>query len=187
MAAPAHERARPRSAEIERLGAAFREMMGSLRKLRGRQARVAGDLTHAQFELLACLLEHGELHAGELAHAAQVTPATVSGMLDQLVASGQVERVRSEEDRRVVLCRLTSHGHARIAAKKALWQARWQDALRTVAPADLDAAARVLQRVAEMFERAATEAPSARDPGTDRANGPARPGQAPPQGRSRAA
>jgi DNA-binding MarR family transcriptional regulator len=159
------------AAEAERLSAAFREMMASLRRLRGRQSRAAGgDLTHAQFELLACLLEQGELHAGELAHAAQVSPATVSGMLDQLVASGHVARVRSERDRRVVVCRLTPEGRARIEAKKVLWQGHWQEALGDLPPRDLAAAARVLHRIAAMFEHAAAD-PATAPPMPSPANG----------------
>ena len=58
-----------------------------------------------------------------------LAPATVTQMLDHLAESGHVERVRSEADRRVVVCRLTPHGRRRIEAKRAAWQGRWDGAL----------------------------------------------------------
>ena len=66
-------------------------------RLRGRDTHLGGsELSHAQFELLIELHERGPLPAGELATAAQLTPATVTQMLDHLAASGHVERARSE-------------------------------------------------------------------------------------------
>jgi DNA-binding MarR family transcriptional regulator len=146
-------------AQLVRLSEALREVLGSVHRLRGRHARSPHEhaMTHAQFELLACLLERGELHAGELAHAAQVSPATVSGMLDQLVAARHVERVRSERDRRVVVCRLTPAGRELLERKNALWQARWRAQLGALPPADLEAATRVLRLIAATFDRAAAE------------------------------
>ncbi|MDE3070504.1 MAG: MarR family transcriptional regulator [Acidobacteriota bacterium] len=148
--------------QIEALGRAFRHTMASLRHLRGRQTRLgAHELSRAQFELLVELLEHGDLQAGELAHAAQVSPATVSGMLDHLVACGHVERLRSESDRRVVVCRLTDEGRVLLEAHKALWHARWASALADIPVADLKCATAVLTRIAEMFDQAQLSGPGA--------------------------
>ena len=53
-------------------------------------------------------------------------------MLDHLAASGHVERVRSETDRRVVVSRLTAQGRRSIEAKRAAWKSRWEQALAGV-------------------------------------------------------
>ena len=101
------------SPELTDLGAAFRGVFRSLNRLRGRDTHLGdSEISHAQFELLIELEERGELSAGELAAAARLTPATVTQMLDHLAACGQVERVRSETDRRVVVSRLTAQGQA---------------------------------------------------------------------------
>ncbi len=143
----------PREAQVAELGKAFSRVFRSLNRLRGRDTHLgAGELSHAQFELLIELFERGELPAGELAAAARLTPATVTQMLDHLAAQGQVERVRSQTDRRVVVSRLTPQGRRAIEAKRAAWKARWEQALAGVAVDDLSAATRVLERLGEMVE-----------------------------------
>ncbi|HEX3909144.1 MAG TPA: MarR family winged helix-turn-helix transcriptional regulator [Solirubrobacteraceae bacterium] len=135
------------------LGLAFRHVFRALSRLRGRDTHLVGsELSHAQFELLIELDERGELPAGELAAAARLTPATVTQMLDHLADCGHVERVRSETDRRVVVSRLTDQGRAKIGAKRAAWQERWQGALGEMTERDLRAATKVLRRLGEMFE-----------------------------------
>ena len=140
------------SPELTDLGAAFRGVFRSLNRLRGRDTHLGdSEISHAQFELLIELEERGELSAGELAAAARLTPATVTQMLDHLAACGQVERVRSETDRRVVVSRLTAQGQGKIQAKRDAWQSRWEQALDGVSGEDLRAATRVLERLGEML------------------------------------
>ncbi len=143
----------PRTAELQELGAAFRSVFRCLSRLRGRDTHLAGsELSHAQFELLLELHERGPLSAGELATAAQLSPATVTQMLEHLVVSGHVERVRLECDRRVVVSHLTDRGRREIEAKRARWQARWEYALADVEVDELRAATHVLTRLRAVFE-----------------------------------
>jgi DNA-binding MarR family transcriptional regulator len=143
------------SAELNELGAAFRRVFRSLNRLRGRDTHLGGsELSHAQFELLIELDEHGELSAGDLATAARLAPATVTPMLDHLADSGHVERVRSETDRRVVVSRLTPQGRRKIEVKRAAWRSRWEVALEGVEKSDLEAATRVLELLGTSFEDA---------------------------------
>lgn len=149
------ESTKERASDLEELGKALRRVFAGLRRLRGRQARLGSqEVSHAQFELLLELLERGELQVGELAEAAQLTPATVTGMLDHLVAGGHVERLHGEEDRRVVVCRLTERGRGEVRAFKAHKKDRWERALADVPEEDLRAATRVLDRVGSFFEEA---------------------------------
>jgi MarR family transcriptional regulator, organic hydroperoxide resistance regulator len=142
-----------RATELVELGNAFRRVLRSLSRLRGRDTHLgAGDLSHAQFELLIELHEQGELSAGQLAEAARLTPATVTQMLDHLAACGHVERARSETDRRVVVSRLTPQGRSKIEAKRALWKSRWEQVLADVDIEELRAATRVLTRLRAVFE-----------------------------------
>jgi len=108
-------------------------------------------VSDAQMELLVELGERGPLSAGELALAAGLTPATVTQMLEHLAASGHVRRARSRADRRVVVSELTKQGERKVAAKRALWQERWEQALGDVDAEELRTATRVLQRLSDVF------------------------------------
>ncbi|MGO9322011.1 MAG: MarR family winged helix-turn-helix transcriptional regulator [Solirubrobacteraceae bacterium] len=153
-AAPA-EPTDAREAQLTELGMAFRRVFRSLNRLRGRDTHLgAGELSHAQFELLIELFERGELPAGELAAAARLTPATVTQMLDHLAEQGHVERVRSPTDRRVVVSRLTRQGTRKIEAKHAAWKSRWEQALTGFQADELRAATRVLERLGAMVDDA---------------------------------
>jgi MarR family transcriptional regulator, organic hydroperoxide resistance regulator len=148
--------------ELDELGRAFRRVFRTLSRLRGRDTHLGGsELSHAQFELLIELYERGALPAGELAAAARLTPATVTQMLDHLAESGHVERVRSDTDRRVVVSRLTAPGKRKIEAKRAVWQARWEQALQGMKPDELRAATHVLERLSAVFEDAPAAGPCA--------------------------
>ncbi len=143
------------STELTDLGRAFRRVFRGAIRMRGRDTHLGGsELSHAQFELLIELYERGELPAGELAAAAQLSPAAVTQMLDHLAASGQVERVRSQSDRRVVVSRLTPQGRRKILAKRTIWQRRWEHALDGLSARELRAATRVLERLSAVFEDA---------------------------------
>lgn len=142
-----------REERLTELGQAFRRAYRSLRRLRGRDTHLlGGEISHAQFELLAELRERGPLPAGELAQVAGLSAATVSQMLDHLTADDQVKRVRSETDRRVVLIELTALGQRRVEATKALWRERWVAALEGVDDEELRIASSVLQRIGAVFE-----------------------------------
>jgi MarR family transcriptional regulator, organic hydroperoxide resistance regulator len=152
---PAKDSQQEWEAELLDLGKAFRRVFRSLRRLRGRDTHLIGsEVSHAQMELMIELSERGPLSAGELALAAQLTPATVTQMLDHLAACGHVERTRSDVDRRVVVTRLTAQGELKVQAKRAVWQARWESVLADVDADDLRTATRVLQRLNAVFEDA---------------------------------
>jgi DNA-binding MarR family transcriptional regulator len=163
------------SQEAAELGLAFRRVSRTLSRLRGRDTHLGGaEISQAQLELLGELYERGELPAGELAAAARMAPGTVTQMLDHLAASGNVERARSQTDRRVVVSRLTAEGRRKVQAKRETWGRRWKGALEDFDAEELRTATRVLDRLGAMFEQAAPEeAPEARE------TGPGRPPKAP--------
>jgi len=152
-AAPAKGSNDPREERLAELGEAFRRAYRSLRRLRGRDTHLlGGEISHAQFELLAELRERGPLPAGELAQVAGLSAATVSQMLDHLAADGHVKRVRSETDRRIVLIELTSLGRRHVEATRALWRERWVTALEGVDAKELRIASSVLRQIGAVFE-----------------------------------
>ena len=56
----------------------------------------------SQYAVLAILEEQGELTMGTLARHLGTTMGAVTNLVDKLVSAGRADRVRSEEDRRVV-------------------------------------------------------------------------------------
>ncbi|HWH11528.1 MAG TPA: MarR family winged helix-turn-helix transcriptional regulator [Solirubrobacteraceae bacterium] len=134
------------------LARALKGAIAAARRLRGRETQRAGEVAHAQYALLFELAERDELTAGELAAAADLAPATVTGMLDHLVAAGLVDRGRPERDRRLVVCRLTDAGRARVAARRARLEPLWNAAIAEFDPRELGIATAVLDRLRIFFE-----------------------------------
>jgi DNA-binding MarR family transcriptional regulator len=141
-----------REQALDDLGAAFKGIMGAPRRLRGRETHHAEELSFAQFHLLFGLSEHAELSTSQLAVAADLAPATVTQMLDGLVALGLVERTRSQLDRRVVTCALTERGRELISEKRAHWEKRWRKALSDFSAEELATAAAVIDRLRRMYD-----------------------------------
>ena len=77
------------------------------------------DLTFPRYEALMLLFysRRGELPLGKISDRLQVHRASVTNVIDKLVASGYVERVGHGSDRRTVLARITTAGRA--AARRA--------------------------------------------------------------------
>ncbi|HEV7750543.1 MAG TPA: MarR family transcriptional regulator [Baekduia sp.] len=132
---------------------AFIELLGAERRGRARDQKCGpGDLTQTQIRALFKLDVAGESTAGDLAKAAELSPASVSAMLDHLERDGIVERSRSASDRRVVVVSLTASGRALLAETRERWRARGREALAGVSEKDLHAAADVMRRMAAMLD-----------------------------------
>jgi DNA-binding MarR family transcriptional regulator len=148
----AKDRATTRQAALE-LGAAFKGLLGAVRRLRGRETRCShNNLSDAQYGLLFGLRERDEVSSGELAALAGLSPATATQMLDGLAAAGLVRRVRSVTDRRVVLTSLTEHGHALLEERHARIAPRWNAALSQFSDEELHTAAAVMNSLREVFD-----------------------------------
>jgi DNA-binding MarR family transcriptional regulator len=158
MSAPAKPRARPRDEALAQLGAAFKGAMAAIRRLRGRDTHRPGELSFAHYQLLSGLTKCDELSAGELAVAADLSPATVTQMLDSLAEMGLVERSRSKRDRRVVTCTLTARGRELLTERHARLEQRWQAALAEFSTQDLATAAAVLDRLRALYDDLSTDA-----------------------------
>ncbi len=136
----------------DRLGLSFKAAMASVRRLRGRESQGPGALSHAQYSLLFGLAAEPELSASRLAALADVSPATVTEMLDHLEQDELVTRVRSERDKRFVVVALTESGRRLVAERRARFEPRWNAALAEFSEDELLTAAAVLDRLHAMFD-----------------------------------
>jgi DNA-binding MarR family transcriptional regulator len=146
-----------RSESLQAFGRAFKAANAALRRMRGRETHHPGELSYAQYGLLFGLCDGVPRSLRELAIAADVSPATAAEMLDSLAAADLVERIRSVEDKRVVLTSLTERGHALVDERRARYERRWRAALKQFSDEELLTAAAVLDRVRAMFDEFAGE------------------------------
>lgn len=142
---------------ISTVGHAFKGAMAAVRRLRGRETRRGGGLSDAQYGLLFGLCDGVARSTGELATAADLSPAATTEMLEGLEANGLIERHRSERDRRVVLTTLTDRGRQLVQERRAVYEPRWRAAMAEFSEEDLRAAAAVLDRLRAMFNEIADE------------------------------
>ncbi|MBV9197151.1 MAG: MarR family transcriptional regulator [Solirubrobacterales bacterium] len=143
-----------------RFGQSFKAAMAALRRMRGREGRRRDALSDAQYGLLFALRAGGEaraLSASELACAADLSPASVTEMLDVLAEAGLVRRSRSEQDRRVVLTGLTERGSELVEARRREVEPRFEAAMAQFSDEELRTAAAVLDRLRAMFDEFADE------------------------------
>jgi DNA-binding MarR family transcriptional regulator len=141
-----------REVALQRLGQAYSGLARAQRRLRGRDAMQPGRLTAPQVNLLGPLAEAGEMSSGQLAEAAGLTPATTTHMLDQLAVTGVVERERQENDKRVVITRLTAEGAKMLDDRVEEMTAAWGEALADYDAEQLASASEVLESICRFVD-----------------------------------
>ena len=112
------------------------------------QLRERFDTTLPRLDLMAQLERHPEgLKMKELSQRLMVTGGNVTGITDQLVAEGLVERMGVEGDRRAFLVRLTPEGREtfeRMAVEHEQWIVQ---AFEGLSPRELDQLHKLLGKV----------------------------------------
>lgn len=111
-------------------------------------------LTLSQFDVIATLGDTNGMTCKQLSEQTLVTKGTLTGVLDRLEAKGLVERVASQEDRRVTIIRLTPKGEKKfretfpthIYYLKPFFE-------RALTPAEMKTLRALLLRLKESFER----------------------------------
>jgi DNA-binding MarR family transcriptional regulator len=140
-------------------------------------------ITGAQLFVLQQLAECPGASLRELAGRTLTDQSSVSVVVSRLVDAGHVARRTSEADGRRTELTLTDTGRAMIERAPDLAQTRLVAALRAMPPAQLRAAASVLERVARAIHPASGpaemffEPPAGRRRGAARGRKPAAPGR----------
>lgn len=92
----------------------FRIVIGAVRQ-HSRALEAACGISGAQVWMLASIADAPEITVSQLSQLLSIHISTASNLLDKLSRAGLVERLRSEEDRRVVRLRLTDAGKDVVA------------------------------------------------------------------------
>jgi DNA-binding MarR family transcriptional regulator len=112
-------------------------------------------LTPSQFDIIATLGNTPGMTFRELGDETLITKGTLTGVVDRLEARGLVRRVCLETDARSTLVQLTARGEAAFERAFPAHVAHLRKPFAALTAADLDALARLLDRLRDGFEAAA--------------------------------
>ena len=110
-------------------------------------------LTTPQFGVLEALHHLGNLSLGELAEKLLVSGGNITYVMDRLEERGLVERVRSEEDRRIVLAQLTPEGRDLVAEVFPDHTAYVRELMDALDPAEEEELRRLLKKLGKSVAR----------------------------------
>lgn len=108
--------------------------------------------TRGQFKMLRALTTHQHCTMQELADLLEVAPPTVTVMVKRLLAQGFVERVRDEQDWRVVRVLATERGQRAVERYTEFWRANLQRLLTQLSQEELTQLRAALPALRHMTE-----------------------------------
>lgn len=121
-------------------------------ELYARDLAHAVGLTPAQLRVLQIVDERDSVTPKALSTQMGVSQATVSALVDKLVAQGLVERVPSNQDRRQINVTVTVDGRARMERAPDALQQRYARAFLGLAEWEQAQLVATLERVADMLD-----------------------------------
>ncbi|MBU1049425.1 MarR family winged helix-turn-helix transcriptional regulator [Candidatus Bipolaricaulota bacterium] len=105
------------------------------------------ELNPAQGRIMFVLWQTDGIPIHELAERTSLGKSTLTSMLDRLQATGYIERVRSEADRRIILVRRTAKDRAAQQAYERVSQAMTDIYYCNFSESEMDQFERLLERV----------------------------------------
>lgn len=124
----------------------------------GRKLASATGLTPSQLLVLQEIERRDETTPTAVAAALQFGQATVTNIVDRLVAAGLATRRRSERDRRQFLLQATPEGRAILDAAPDLLQTRFRDRFEQLAPWEQAMILAALERLSDMLDATTIDA-----------------------------
>jgi DNA-binding MarR family transcriptional regulator len=108
-------------------------------------------LTRAQSRVLAYLSWRGEMNQARLAELLEITPISLTRLLDRMESYGWIERAASDFDRRAFTIRLTRKARNIFPRVLEVGDEVAEEGFRGMSPAERDTLIRLLQRVRRNF------------------------------------
>lgn len=140
------------SGELRGLMKSIRRIVRSI-DLQSRALARASGLTTPQLVVLIGVAELGEVTTNALSDFADLSPATVVTILENLESRAIVERYRSTADRRIVYTRLTDKGRAMVTASPGYFGAEFVDRFADLPPERRQAMLAGIEELARMMAR----------------------------------
>jgi DNA-binding MarR family transcriptional regulator len=126
-------------------------------QLVGSATPFGSELSFSQYLIMQILLEKEAMRMNELALALGVSKANVTGLIDRMVRSRLVERMRSDEDRRVVFVRLSPKGQRISQRLQGAQRKDWKRMMESIPPRNLEIFMDSLEQLAHAMARLTTE------------------------------
>jgi DNA-binding MarR family transcriptional regulator len=127
-------------------------LLAADRRRRAQQRR-ANTLSDAHLSALFVLTQQQEATAGTLAKEADLNPASVTAMIDQLEQRNLVQRRRDAQDRRQCWVSLTTAGRKEVEDQERYYRQRIEETFADISDRELDAAVKVIERVTAVMDR----------------------------------
>jgi MarR family transcriptional regulator, organic hydroperoxide resistance regulator len=102
-------------------------------------------ISNTHLHVLFVLTTDGPLAMGQLADQLDCSMPSVSGIVDRMVGHGLVERLRDDDDRRLVVVRATKAGRAAVEEIDMVRRQQLARVLEMLEPAEQEAALRVFR------------------------------------------
>jgi len=109
-------------------------------------------VTGPQLSTLRVVHRLQPVSAGDLARAAHIGYATLTGILDRLQEHGHITRTRDPNDRRTVVLRMTKAGQRLLDSAPSLLQTRLREELKRMPKAERTAILDALLKVGALME-----------------------------------
>jgi len=113
-------------------------------------------LTGPQLTVIKILEQLGDLSLSSLSSRIKAKNSTVTGIIDRMEREGLVRRERSEEDRRIVLIRLTDDGRELAGRIEVEPMAIFREALHSLPRRDIEELFRILGALQNHVREAVT-------------------------------
>ncbi|OGX79827.1 hypothetical protein A6395_04290 [Exiguobacterium sp. SH31] len=107
------------------------------------------DITVANYPYILAIYEETSITVSSLAERMGVKKASVSQMLDRLVKTGYVERVRQETDKRSIQVRLTPRGREFVDTETGVYMRFIDHISQALSPEEWQTFERLLGQLAE--------------------------------------
>ena len=104
-------------------------------------------ISNTHLHVLFLLTTEGPMAMGRLADQLDASMPSVSGIVDRMVSHRLVERLRDDDDRRLVVVRATSAGHAAVEEIDMVRRRQLARVLEMLEPSEQEAALRVFRRM----------------------------------------
>jgi len=135
----------------EELLVALRRIIRAI-DLRSKQLSREVGLTGPQLLVLQNIGAQPNIMVRQIAENINLSPATVTSILDRLEARGLVNRVRSTEDKRKVAISLTGSGEASLQAAPLPFQEHFTNRFRQLEEWEQSQMVATMQRIASMMD-----------------------------------
>ncbi len=151
LAAKFHQHSHYFSAEACPAGASPEEIAAA-----GEEAR-RESIPEGQIKLLIHLSVHGPQTMSEVADGLRVTTPAITGLVDKLEKRGMLERVRDQEDRRVVRVRLVPRAQQMAEAHVADRRRKMRAVLEALTPEEQQGFIKALRLMVQTFSPKPTQ------------------------------